>query len=109
MIELFSHSYFKTTLFDHLVALSKDDVANIRLRLCPMLPILKGLINFPSDRTLLQSLEQCVRRILVNERDRDVIIAIEKVHSRDSFFLNWCLVTFIFWPLKLPHPTGNMY
>lgn len=79
VIELFSRSYFKTTLFDHLLALSMDPVPNIRLRLCPMLPVLKGLIKFPTDRSLLQSLEQCVRRILINEKDKDVLAAIDKV------------------------------
>ena len=79
VIELFSRSYFKTTLFDHLLALSMDSVPNIRLRLCPMLPVLKSLIKFPTDRSLLQSLEQCVRRILINEKDKDVLVAIDKV------------------------------
>jgi len=79
VIELFSRNFFKTNLFDHLVGMAMDPVPNIRMRLCPMLPLLKGLIKFPTDRALLQSLEQCIRKVLVNEKDKDVIEAIDQV------------------------------
>lgn len=60
-----------------MLELANDSVPNVRLKLCPLLPKLKQLVKLPADRNLLQLLEQAVRKILVNETDRDVTAAIE--------------------------------
>ncbi|CAC5404766.1 PPP4R4 [Mytilus coruscus] len=60
---------------------------------------LKKIIKLPTDRNLLQQLETCVRRLLLSEKDRDVLAAIkiavddlDKIHvqmeplTKRSFF-----------------------
>ena len=55
-IALFSKEYFKQNFFSDLVCLSADVVANVRLKLCTMMPRLKSLLSLPSDKSLLQVL-----------------------------------------------------
>ncbi|XP_064621260.1 serine/threonine-protein phosphatase 4 regulatory subunit 4-like isoform X4 [Lineus longissimus] len=76
VMELFSKTFFKEYFFEFLLALASDPVANVRLRLCRILPALKGLLKLPTDRNLLQQLDSSVRMILINEKDRDVEDAI---------------------------------
>ncbi|XP_067680173.1 serine/threonine-protein phosphatase 4 regulatory subunit 4-like [Haliotis asinina] len=78
VMELYSKAFFKEHFFENVLELTSDPVANIRLRLCTVLPLLKQLIKLPYDRNLLQQLEASVRRILINEKDRDVISAIKQ-------------------------------
>ncbi|KAK2169621.1 hypothetical protein LSH36_8g03025 [Paralvinella palmiformis] len=77
LIELYSRAFFKEYFFESVLELANDSVPNVRLKLCPLLPKLKQLVKLPADRNLLQLLEQAVRKILVNETDRDVTAAIE--------------------------------
>lgn len=77
-MELFSRRFFKDYFFESALDLALDTVPNIRLRLCPLLPKLKAHIKLPSDRNLLQQLESCVRKLLLNEEDRDVNAALQK-------------------------------
>ncbi|XP_014681369.1 PREDICTED: serine/threonine-protein phosphatase 4 regulatory subunit 4-like [Priapulus caudatus] len=76
IIELFSKSFFKQFFYTQLLELHMDAVPNIRLRLCTLLPRLKSQLKLPTDRGLLQQLESCVRKLMVNEKDRDVTAAI---------------------------------
>ena len=76
-MEYYSKAFFKENLFEYLLGLHLDPVANIRYRLCSVLPDLKRLIKLPSDKTLMQQLDTCVRRLLIGERDRDVAYAIK--------------------------------
>ena len=78
-MELFSRRFFKDYFFEAVLELAHDPVPNVRLRLCPLLPRLKAHIKLPSDRNLLQMLESCVRRLLLNEEDRDVNATLKKV------------------------------
>ena len=74
---MYSRAFFKEYFFESVLELANDSVPNVRLKLCPLLPKLKQLVKLPADRNLLQLLEQAVRKILVNETDRDVTAAIE--------------------------------
>lgn len=78
IIELYSKAFFKEHFFEFVLALTSDRVPNIRLRTCALLPSLKRMIKLPYDNALKGSLEQCVRKVLVNERDRDVIEAMKQ-------------------------------
>lgn len=60
-ISLFSKQYFKRNFFDTMLLLAKDRVPNIRLKLCGTLPRLKSLLSLPSDRGLLQRLEDTIK------------------------------------------------
>lgn len=79
VMELFSKSFFKQYFFRPLLKLSEDPVPNVRLRLCSVLPQLKAQIKLPTDGSLLQELEACVRVLMTDERDRDVAAAVRNV------------------------------
>ena len=64
-ISLFSKQYFKRNFFDTMLLLAKDRVPNIRLKLCGILPRLKSLLSLPSDRGLLQRLEDTIKVLLI--------------------------------------------
>ena len=76
-IALFSKEYFKQNFFGDLVSLSSDVVANVRLKLCTMMPRLKSLLSLPSDKSLLQRLEATVKDLLLRETDADVLFALQ--------------------------------
>merc|ERR1719412_1948538 len=76
-VMLFSRSYFKQHFFSELLCLSQDSVANIRLKVVSLLPILKGLLSLPTDRAHLQHLEETVKELMVVESDRDVLGALQ--------------------------------
>ncbi|XP_052106288.1 serine/threonine-protein phosphatase 4 regulatory subunit 4-like isoform X1 [Mytilus californianus] len=99
VIELYSKTFFKEYFYEYVLELQSDSVPNVRLRLCSILPQLKKIIKLPTDRNLLQQLETCVRRLLLSEKDRDVLAAIkiavddlDKIHvqmeplTKRSFF-----------------------
>ncbi|KAL5008249.1 hypothetical protein ScPMuIL_013830 [Solemya velum] len=75
--ELYSKAFFKEYFFSCALELHTDPVANIRLRFCSILPEMKRQIKLPTDRSLLQQLEQCVRKLLIGEKDRDVSSAVK--------------------------------
>ncbi|XP_023226349.1 serine/threonine-protein phosphatase 4 regulatory subunit 4-like [Centruroides sculpturatus] len=79
VMELFSKSFFKQYFFRPLLKLAEDPVPNVRLRLCSVLPQLKAQIKLPTDGSLLQELEACVRVLMTDEGDRDVAAAVRNV------------------------------
>ena len=79
VLELYSKAFFKEYFFEYALSLTADPVPNIRMRMCRLLPSLKRLIKLPQDHQLKASLEQCVRKTLVNEKDRDVLQAMKQV------------------------------
>jgi len=76
-IMLFSRSYFKLNFFMDLLFLSKDPVANIRMKVVSMLPQLKSLLSLPSDRPHLHFLEDSVKELMIKEHDRDVLNSLQ--------------------------------
>ncbi|XP_064489697.1 serine/threonine-protein phosphatase 4 regulatory subunit 4-like [Ornithodoros turicata] len=73
---LFSKRYFKDNFFHPLLLLSGDKVANVRLKVCEMLPSLKSLLVLPRDESSLQQLEAVVGKLLATEVDKDVSAAL---------------------------------
>ncbi len=53
VIELFSRQFFKGHMFEAVIDLTSDTVPNIRLRVCPLLPKLKVIGRFFSERDSL--------------------------------------------------------
>ncbi|MGH0173467.1 UNVERIFIED_CONTAM: hypothetical protein FKN15_070230 [Acipenser sinensis] len=78
VIELFSKSYFCKYFLVPALELVNDPVANVRFKLCNMLPKLKLAIKMPTDKHLLQQLEFCVRKLLCREKDKDVMAIVRK-------------------------------
>ena len=76
-VMLFSRTYFKQHFFSELLCLSQDSVANIRLKVVSLLPVLKALLSLPTDRAHLQHLEETVKELMVVESDRDVLGALQ--------------------------------
>ncbi|XP_062323373.1 serine/threonine-protein phosphatase 4 regulatory subunit 4 isoform X6 [Osmerus eperlanus] len=77
-IELFSKSYFCKNFLIQALELVNDPVANVRYKLCHMLPRLRSTIRLPADKHLLQQLEFCVRKLLCREKDKDVVATVRK-------------------------------
>ncbi|MBN3309093.1 PP4R4 phosphatase, partial [Amia calva] len=92
-MEIFSKSYFCKYFLIPALELVNDPVANVRYKLCHMLPKLKSTIKLPSDKHLLQQLEFCVRKLLCREKDKDVMAIVRKVSPASlSETYNHCLV-----------------
>ncbi|XP_048852844.1 serine/threonine-protein phosphatase 4 regulatory subunit 4-like [Brienomyrus brachyistius] len=77
-MDLFSKSYFCKYFLVMALELVNDPVANVRYKLCHMLPRLKASIRLPADKHLLQQLEFCVHRLLCREKDQDVVASVRK-------------------------------
>ncbi|GAB6023261.1 Serine/threonine-protein phosphatase 4 regulatory subunit 4 [Chamberlinius hualienensis] len=78
VINIFSKSFFKDYFFLPLLRLAEDPVANVRLRLCQVIPTMKTVLRFPVDKELLQELETCVGKLMIDEEDRDVSYAVKR-------------------------------
>lgn len=81
-MELFSRRFFKENFFEFLLELGSDPVLNVRLKFCIVPPRLKSLLKLPSDRHLLQQLEQCIRNLLSNEKEPDVCNAVREAFMK---------------------------
>ncbi|XP_038630744.1 serine/threonine-protein phosphatase 4 regulatory subunit 4 isoform X5 [Scyliorhinus canicula] len=72
IMDLFSKAFFCKYFFLPVLELSSDPVPNVRIKFCYMLPKLKSALKLPADKYLLQQLELCVRKLLCQEKDKDV-------------------------------------
>lgn len=50
-----------------------------RMKLCCLLPKIKSTLKIPADKFLLQQLEMCVRKLLCQEKDKDVLSLVKRV------------------------------
>nr|XP_033809155.1 serine/threonine-protein phosphatase 4 regulatory subunit 4 isoform X8 [Geotrypetes seraphini] len=78
IMELFSKSFFCKYFFLSVLDLTNDPVANVRMKICYMLPKLKSTLKLPTDKVLLQQLELCVRKLLCQEKDKDVLSIVKR-------------------------------
>jgi len=78
--ELYSRAFFKDYFAEALLGLYDDSVANIRLRLCRVLPQFRRTLQ-STDKALRVLLETSTHNLYANERDHDVIVEYEKVCS----------------------------
>ncbi|XP_053553493.1 serine/threonine-protein phosphatase 4 regulatory subunit 4 [Bombina bombina] len=78
IMELFSKSFFCKYFFLPVLELTSDPVVNVRLKICSMLPKLKAMLKLPADNNLLQELELCIRRLLCQEPDEEVIAVVKR-------------------------------
>ncbi|XP_006879158.1 PREDICTED: serine/threonine-protein phosphatase 4 regulatory subunit 4 isoform X1 [Elephantulus edwardii] len=78
IIEMFSKSFFCKYFFLPTIELTHDPVANVRMKLCYLLPKVKSTLKIPADKHLLQQLEMCVRKLLCQEKDKDVLAIVKK-------------------------------
>nr|XP_042117036.1 serine/threonine-protein phosphatase 4 regulatory subunit 4 isoform X2 [Peromyscus maniculatus bairdii] len=78
IIEIFSKSFFCKYFFLPVIELTHDPVANVRMKLCYLLPKVKSALKIPADMHLLQQLEMCVRKLLCQEKDKDVLAIVKK-------------------------------
>uniref|UniRef100_A0A3Q3KLS2 Protein phosphatase 4, regulatory subunit 4 n=1 Tax=Mastacembelus armatus TaxID=205130 RepID=A0A3Q3KLS2_9TELE len=79
--EIFSRKYFNNHFLIPALELVHDPVANVRYKLCQLLPRLRSSLRLPADKQLLQQLEFCVQKLLCREKDKDVVATIRKVTS----------------------------
>ncbi|KAM6171123.1 LOW QUALITY PROTEIN: serine/threonine-protein phosphatase 4 regulatory subunit 4 [Erethizon dorsatum] len=78
IIEIFSKSFFCKYFFLPAIELTHDPVANVRMKLCYLLPKVKSTLKIPADKHLLQQLEMCVRKLLCQEKDKDVLAIVRR-------------------------------
>ncbi|KAM9293971.1 serine/threonine-protein phosphatase 4 regulatory subunit 4 [Gastrophryne carolinensis] len=78
IMEFFSKSFFCKYFYLSVLELTSDPVANVRMKVCYMLPKLKSTLKLPADKHLLQQLELCVRKLLCQEKDRDVLAVVKR-------------------------------
>ncbi|XP_043667778.1 serine/threonine-protein phosphatase 4 regulatory subunit 4-like isoform X3 [Vespula pensylvanica] len=78
-LTMYSSTYFKEHFFTMLLNLTEDSVANIRLKVVSLLPILKSQLWIPTDKKLLTALETRVRHLMNTEKDKDVIATLTSV------------------------------
>ncbi|KAM5273281.1 LOW QUALITY PROTEIN: serine/threonine-protein phosphatase 4 regulatory subunit 4 [Ctenodactylus gundi] len=78
IIEIFSKSFFCKYFFLPVIELTHDPVANVRMKLCCLLPKVKSTLKIPTDKHLLQQLEMCVRKLLCQEKDKDVLAVVKR-------------------------------
>lgn len=50
-----------------------------RMKLCCLLPKVKSTLKIPTDKHLLQQLELCMRKLLCQEKDKDVLTIVKRV------------------------------
>ncbi|KAK2579505.1 hypothetical protein KPH14_010813 [Odynerus spinipes] len=78
-LAMYSSAYFKEHFFTVLLNLAEDPVANIRLKVVSILPVLKSQLWIPTDKKLLTALEATVRHLMNSEQDRDVLATLTNV------------------------------
>ncbi|KAM5129258.1 serine/threonine-protein phosphatase 4 regulatory subunit 4 [Mantella aurantiaca] len=78
IMEFFSKSFFCKYFYLSVLELTSDPVANVRMKVCYMLPKLKSTLKLPADKPFLQQLELCVRKLLCQEKDRDVLAVVKR-------------------------------
>ncbi|XP_042730234.1 serine/threonine-protein phosphatase 4 regulatory subunit 4 isoform X3 [Lagopus leucura] len=78
IMELFSKSFFCKYFFLPVLELTHDPVANVRIKLCYLLPKVKSILKIPTDKHLLQQLELCIRKLLCQEKDKDVLTIVKR-------------------------------
>ncbi|XP_051952158.1 serine/threonine-protein phosphatase 4 regulatory subunit 4-like isoform X2 [Xyrauchen texanus] len=78
IIDLFSKSYFCKHFLIPALELVSDPVANVRYKICYMLPKLRSTIR-PAEKRLLQQLEFCLRKLLCCEKDKDVVATLHRI------------------------------
>ncbi|XP_034382888.1 serine/threonine-protein phosphatase 4 regulatory subunit 4 isoform X1 [Cyclopterus lumpus] len=76
--EIFSRKYFNKYFLIPALELVHDPVANVRYKLCQLLPRLRSSLRLPADKLLLQQLDFCVQKLLCREKDKDVVATIRK-------------------------------
>nr|XP_060612221.1 serine/threonine-protein phosphatase 4 regulatory subunit 4 isoform X1 [Anolis sagrei ordinatus] len=81
IIELFSKSFFCEYFFLPVLELTHDPVANVRMKLCYLLPKVKSTLKIPTNKHLRQQLEMSVRKLLCEEKDKDVLSIVKKMVS----------------------------
>uniref|UniRef100_A0A672HJI5 Protein phosphatase 4, regulatory subunit 4 n=1 Tax=Salarias fasciatus TaxID=181472 RepID=A0A672HJI5_SALFA len=79
--EIFSRKYFKKHFLIPALDLVHDPVANVRYRLCQLLPRLRSALRLPADEPLLHQMDFCIQKMLCRETDRDVVSTIRKVRT----------------------------
>ncbi|XP_039873764.1 serine/threonine-protein phosphatase 4 regulatory subunit 4 isoform X5 [Simochromis diagramma] len=82
--EIFSRKYFNKHFLIPALELVHDPVANVRYKLCQLLPRLRSSLRLPADKQLLQKLDFCVQKLLCKEKDKDVVAMIRKFHKRQE-------------------------
>lgn len=84
-MDIYSTVYFKEHFCLTLLNMIEDPVANIRLKVLALTPVIKSSLRLPADKKLLTTLETNIRNLMSNEKDKDVTNALyTAVHNLES-------------------------
>ncbi|TPX36529.1 hypothetical protein SmJEL517_g01370 [Synchytrium microbalum] len=72
LLETSSMRFFKEHFFVNFLEMCHDPVANIRLRMVALLPVVRKRLKLPQESAALQRLNEAVGDLLTHDGDRDV-------------------------------------
>ena len=72
VLEMYSRAFFKANCLEISLRFATDQVPMMRVRLCQLMLKAKATLRLPGDRALLQAIESTVRRLVLNEKDRNI-------------------------------------
>lgn len=78
----FSQRFFRSYLFYGYIGLSRDLVANIRIRFIACLPLVRHCLRVPVDNMLLSKLIDSTESLAVRDSDGGVVMAMNQFHSK---------------------------
>ena len=82
ILTTFSKKFFRDHFVHHYLGLSRDPVANIRLKFIELLPLVRKTIRMPTDSQLLQKLFDATEPLLARDSDSDVMLAMSQMLAR---------------------------
>jgi hypothetical protein len=78
----FSQKFFRSYLFYGYLGLSRDLVANIRIRFISVLPLVRHCLRIPSDNLLLSKLIDSTESLAVRDTDGGVMLAMNQFYAK---------------------------
>lgn len=81
VLETCSKPVFKDHFLINVFELSRDKVANVRLKVCELLGPIRSTLRAPGDSSLIQRYNEVVRVLCTLERDQDVVKAATRVNQ----------------------------
>ncbi|KAH6602287.1 hypothetical protein BASA61_001272 [Batrachochytrium salamandrivorans] len=79
ILNVFSRKFFRDHIFYHYLGLSRDSVANIRLRFCSLVPLVRCTLRTPLDMPILQKLIDATDSLATRDTDKDVMVAMKHI------------------------------
>ena len=80
-LSTFSKKFFREHLFHHYLGISRDPVANLRLKFITLIPFVRHTLRLPLDSPMLQKLLDVTESLSIRDTDKQVIQAMTQLFS----------------------------